>query len=124
MSVDPAMPPALFEVEPVRREPVYTQSGDPFVPWPEQRCGFCRRKLRNCSMTHDCGSGTAKGWYWVCDDCAVDDVTANGRSRWGLTREYLELERTRRRIYAAGGGETEVHAALVAAGLVKEPTDA
>lgn len=124
MSVNTSMPPALFEVEPTRREVIRTPHGTPYTSWGDELCGMCRRPMRNLPWSHGCGGADRDGRYVLCDNCACDDLTPDGRPRWGITHEYLAIERLRRKVYAAGGGETEVHAALVKAGLVKEPTDA
>lgn len=107
--------PALFDLEPVGRPRTLTPHTVPFTRWQDELCALCRKPIGRLSWSHGCGGACAEGRYVVCDDCAPDDLNpTTGRSHWGITREYLELDRLRRRIYTAGGGETEMRAALAA----------
>lgn len=109
---------ALFNLEPERRPITLEPHDGPFVPVNERLCGMCRKPMKRLSWAYGCGSASGEGMYVICDDCACDDyLPGTTRSRWGLSREFLAIDRTRRKVYAAGGGETEVHAALVEAGL-------
>lgn len=113
------LPPPLFDRE--TSEYVLTPGGQS-----PDHCGLCRRPMKRLAWTHMCGGGRAGGSFVLCDECAAtDDVQPNGLSRWGFSPTMLEMERIRRRVYAAGGGETEVVAEFARAGLhLPEVSDA